>query len=797
MFFFASVMLLGPPADAHYPHDVAHYVAVSPDPAQLRLVTSLERIDLDILGRSEDGRSWAARLVQAVDDGEVTSAAFLTPDRLMLGTSKRGLLVSQDAGDTLLQVEMVTDLRIEKVAASPAVLTDGTAIAVGTTTLWRTRDAGQNWEAALTATGAGFYDVDFSPNFTVDKRICALEALWVWCSDDAGQTWRQHPAPRPIFRLSVGSDRRLWGATRGRGLTLSRDDGESWEDAGFPGEDLTAVAELSDGLLLVAKADEAAWRSTDLGDTWDMAPVYSTGWDQSVDGINSFEFAEGPDGAIYLACWPGLARSDDRGRTYTFYNTEPVQNGHSVALTEGVDGALWAWVGTYGGGPVLTRVDRAGAVLFPDLPLRFTRNTPTTPSWKRDGTAIFDEGMTTWRTMDHGESWELIEQMSFDDPEKPDVHGVALAPNTTLDPFLLVVTGQGASQFRSSENFGDTWTTGSQAPPCESFGMEVAISPWWPEESRAWAACGGRVYQTLDRGLSWSEYGDTGAFIFDIVERPDGVLLVATSDGLWRMDDHTSIRTAFAGVLVNSVAVSTDPQDNTVFALVPTEGWMRSEDKGESWTALPAPTADVPRTIAMSPFFPTDGTVAVAGYGGAWASTDRGESWHSIYLLESYESEHDAFRTIGSWTHSPSWPGTSGRAADLTTEVGASKTLQFFGVGAEVLAPASAEPGKFSIYLDNVPAQTRSLPNPTGVIWTASGLAEGWHSLRIELLEGTGTLDAVRVTRAELAPTGDSEVLPPEEDTAVAPEARCGCAGTEAGSLLLLPLLWRRRRNQL
>ncbi|HNC97897.1 MAG TPA: hypothetical protein PKW90_17340, partial [Myxococcota bacterium] len=134
MFFFASVMLLGPPADAHYPHDVAHYVAVSPDPAQLRLVTSLERIDLDILGRSEDGRSWAARLVQAVDDGEVTSAAFLTPDRLMLGTSKRGLLVSQDAGDTLLQVEMVTDLRIEKVAASPAVLTDGTAIAVGTTT---------------------------------------------------------------------------------------------------------------------------------------------------------------------------------------------------------------------------------------------------------------------------------------------------------------------------------------------------------------------------------------------------------------------------------------------------------------------------------------------------------------------------------------------------------------------------------------------------------------------------------------------------------------------------------------
>ena len=49
-------LLLGlvgvPSASAHYPHDQAYWVAVSPDPSAPLLFTSLERIELTLFGRS-------------------------------------------------------------------------------------------------------------------------------------------------------------------------------------------------------------------------------------------------------------------------------------------------------------------------------------------------------------------------------------------------------------------------------------------------------------------------------------------------------------------------------------------------------------------------------------------------------------------------------------------------------------------------------------------------------------------------------------------------------------------------
>lgn len=174
---------------AHYPHDVGFWVATSPDPLLPVLVTSLERIELDILGRTESGLDWEARVIGAQLEGASSSASLLTPTRLLLATNGRGLLTSEDRGDTFDAVDSVTDLRIARVVASPAVLQDGVAFAAGETSVWRTSDAGVTWEAVLSSSGIGFLEVDVSPQFAVDGRVCAQEGGTLWCSADGGDAW--------------------------------------------------------------------------------------------------------------------------------------------------------------------------------------------------------------------------------------------------------------------------------------------------------------------------------------------------------------------------------------------------------------------------------------------------------------------------------------------------------------------------------------------------------------------------------------------------------------------------------
>lgn len=803
----AAGLLASGAAQAHYPHDMSYWVAVSPDPAEPRLATSLERIDLDVVARSENGRDWAARLVQATIDGDIVSASFLTPLRLGLATTQRGLQVSEDAGDSFIQEPTISDTGITRVVSSPAILADGLAFASGETHVWRTVDSGETWEAAWETWSGGFTDVDVSPDFGTDGRVCAVEADAISCSHDGGDSWTRSQAPADTFRISVGSGSRVWAIVRDVGLYMSPDDGATWSLVGFADTDLTAIAELPGDLVLLAKSDQAEWRSEDGGATWDTVNVLKVDIDQTKDGVNFFDFSEGPDGAIYMTSWYGLARSDDQGLTYSFYNTEPIENTHWITLTTGEGGALKAWIGTYGGGPLMTDIHTLESQTFPSLIKRFTRSAPASRDWERDGSALFDEGYCTWATADHGHSWQRIAQDENDGGMNmaADIKGVALSPDTTADPFVLAVAGQNAMTFQVSEDLGATWIVGAQEPQCHDLGFMAALSPRWPAESRAWASCGGAVYESVDRGRSWTVLGDTGAWVFEIAEQLDGSVLVGTSDGLWKLDGGTTTQVAFAGQVVDGLATSENEGDDTVFALVPAVGWMRSDDAGVSWVELPAPTGDAPRRVSMSPTYSEDGTVAVAAYGGAWASTDRGESWYSIYASEVYESSHDAWETSGTWDGEYAAEASSAEVT-VTTEVGAYKTLQFEGIGVVLEGPATTTPGQLAIWLDGRDAEEVSMPTEGHTIWAAHNLADTWHTLRVQAVLGTVTLDDARITRItptrdepgtdsdSAADTGSGRPRPGPDGTT---GSTCGCRGSSAQALGLLPiwLLTRRRRR--
>lgn len=318
-------------AFAHYPHDVGYWLAVSPDPAVTEYATALERIDLDLLGRSDNGLDWSARLIQSTSLGETWAGAFLRTDRLVLAAGHGGLLTSDDAGDSFAPAPGVDDTDMVDLVASPAVGTDGTAFAAGDDGVWRTTDGGDSWEKVLPAGGEPFTDLDLSPDYDTDHRVCVMGETTLRCSTDGGDHWNDGVPPANLNHLSVGASARVWGVVDGDGLWKSDDDGGTWTQIGFAGTALGTVSELEDGLVLVAEELRSEWRSTDGGTSWAFQPVDSIADYQTHGETAYFDYFSGPDGAIYLTCWNGIARSDDRGLTYTWLDTERPINDHTWA----------------------------------------------------------------------------------------------------------------------------------------------------------------------------------------------------------------------------------------------------------------------------------------------------------------------------------------------------------------------------------------------------------------------------------------------------------------------------------
>ena len=368
-----------------------------------------------------------------------------------------------------------------------------------------------------------------------------------------------------------------------------------------------------------------------------------------------------------------------------------------------------------------------------------------------------------------------------------DVKGVALSPDPIADPFLLAVVGENEMEFWTSEDFGTTWVQGEQEPDCADRGIRVALSPRWPDESRAWASCGGTVYESDDRGATWWVLGDTGTlFIFDMVEQTDGALLVGTTDGLWRLTEAGAERFGFDGEFVVGLAAAEEAGIDTVFALAPTEGWLRSDDGGTTWETLEAPTADVPRRVSMSPTYAEDQTVAVAGYGGAWVSEDAGETWRSIYTMEVYETDHDAWAVTGDWEW-VDWEGASRGRVIQTDTAGSATTFQFRGVAIAVEAPTNDNAATIRVTLDDGEPEEQVTPTDGSAVWSAEGLADTWHTLHIEAVSGTVVLDDGRITR--MLPI-EGETRPPDDP------GRCGCGGGGSAAMLPVLLLLRRRPSR-
>lgn len=854
---------------AHYPHDPGVFVALSPDPATPWVVTTLWRTEAWMAARTANEGDMDVtyilngdtRVVDPKYPLEIKGGRFLSGTRLAVATEGWGLWVSEDAGETWgAMASFPSDTVVMDLEVSPDLATDGIAIAVGTGGIWRTADRGDTWTSIGSFADTPFVDVSFSPDFATDGRVCAVDHPegMVYCSSDKGLTFEARNAARGgAWQLALGSGTEMWMGSDANGLWHSLDDGLTWAAQGvFAGQPVTTLGWMGGGVLLATTKEQAVWRSADSGETWTLMSnyiqdaSYGEGGPER-DGNHYFEFQRAPDGKIWLASFEGLSRSSDEGLTWLPLETELQDTTRGLGFTRGQDGAAQALLGYYGSGVLVVNTDlsRAQSVSH-TLPWRYLRSLGTTDAWAVDRTALVTGSGRLYGTVDGGVTWDLqVDPASgFGDLNYP--NGSWAVPGYTEDPLFFVASGTGSiGEFAWSTDGGARWNVGTQDVRCTGGATAVMASWDFARDHLAWGACDGVVFRSSDSGKTWATLGDVGSHVYAIGGTPGGDrVFLATDRGLYR--SNAGGAPALAGLEdepVWALAISSDwDAFPYVYLATVRQGWFRSTDGGDTFEALSVPAdAGLPVTMAISPDFATDGVVGVGGFGGAWISRDRGDTWSTLGAMELVQESQPLFLSLGGWEPVDD-PEASGGAIMESLIPGTDLRLTFKGVGVDLLAPTGEDRGSFTVSVDEGPMETVDLAGDEWDrkrVWSSSVLMDGWHTLTMRAVTSKAAVDAAQVWHVtdvycpdpgvpgrvedtgdtdtqETAETGHTgETGGPDtvdtssdsggkdtgretgvEDTGKTQEpfGRCvGCGSRAAGVLFLpMPFLWARRRKR-
>jgi YVTN family beta-propeller protein len=383
-------------------------------------------------------------------------------------------------------------------------------------------------------------------------------------------------------------------------------------------------------------------RTVDRGLTW-TSVFTSTPWTQLavLDLAISPGFAT--DGMAFAATDSGLLRTRDRGATWERLAGGLPAAGNDPAaddvarvylapnfITEGTLLALMANSG------LLISRDRGDT--WANAPIAAIAAATFSPGYATNGRlfAVVSGGGTVGlmlaRSTDRGATWQVLQSLEGDR---------ATDLLETAEGALLVATEGGVTRLTLAP---------AAAAPAAIPSIGAAVRRMAVAGDHIYAAAENGLFITLSDGRAWQRYADTPATAFRAVAacpqwgRCHALMASMYLGVLGTPDDNLEPWRWLGGLrVVAAKAVAASPAyatDGTLFAGT-ADGLFRSTNRGLTWqlrTPGERPDHDsVFSQVRISPAYATDGTVFAAygdrvnGRRGLYLSTDRGESWTTLF----------------------------------------------------------------------------------------------------------------------------------------------------------------------
>ena len=506
---------------------------------------------------------------------------------------------------------------------SPNFISDKTAFMDGTTpsgdfVLYRTTDAGQNWQIN-THTGGIVYNITFSRTFAWDRTIFVASG-WVSLmrSENGGDSWVRLNSP--------------WPNTAVLKVLLSP----------YYAVDHKVIVQLS---------NHSVWLSADKGSSWvqidqGLGSIYGN----TISSLDCVALGNQEIG-LFVATKFGLIFTFDDGASWyllsetNFSKIVAAPDFASSLAIFGIDANFQ-----------LLHSRNLGQTWSNKLPNKYVLDVTPSPNYLNDHTIYARDRSTMWTSRDEGISWSEFSSNPFFFNQLDNVTKAlefTLSPNFENDGviFLAPSNSQLYPYIFRSQDAGETWRP--IIMPEAKYRWEIAFSPAFVSDRVVFAIGGNRLYRSRDGGITWTRDSGTLPGEEDLAFRVspnyphDRTFFVADphsyANSLYRStDDGATWSVLGAGQLSNVLDIDLSPAypaDPTIFvSLASTYPYpvFKSSDNGVTWSPVNLPFGEY--RISLSPTFDQDNTAfAIGTYTSSrvYRSTDRGETWSELSSVQS------------------------------------------------------------------------------------------------------------------------------------------------------------------
>ncbi len=273
---------------------------------------------------------------------EVSILEMDPEDNLVLyaGTSKRGLLFTEDGGQSWMRprVEALKDGYIRDVEVDP---TDVCTVYVAKDQrLYKTVDCGRNFDSEVY--------VETRTDVSVHRiAVDWYNAQIVWLgltngdvlkSEDAGATWRTVTSSDSAITdilVSNADSRAVLVATDKDGFLKTTDSGATWSTIEESLKDykkadqVRGMVQTQDAGVVIASTAYGLLRSFDLGSTWESISLLTSAGEVS---IRAFGVASENANLLYYASSSTFYRSEDGGSTWTTSKIQTTKTPNTLVI---------------------------------------------------------------------------------------------------------------------------------------------------------------------------------------------------------------------------------------------------------------------------------------------------------------------------------------------------------------------------------------------------------------------------------------------------------------------------------
>ena len=463
--------------------------------------------ELDGVYRSTDGLQTLTPINDGLSDRRSQDLRFTPSGELLLSTWDAGMWRWDPAQAQWLQLaqgltrdRQADDMEVphfEEIAVSPAYTSDATVFLGGFDGLFRSQNAGQQWEPLEVLSLGTVISMAVSPTYADDQTVAIATYVGeLYTTHDGGSTWQtmHEELHLPLFTNHF----------RPLDTAASEQDPRRFFDIALSSN------YAKDNTLFSSILYTKILRSTNGGQQWSVHPL-----SQEVRGVS---LAVSPnfktDQTVFSTNQKGIVfRSQDGGKRYEKIGQLDKQHGNDspslVISPNFVNDKTLFNTGKLG----IYKSDNAGKTWslltddaqFEDLP---AAQIAISPNFANDQTLFVASGRGLYRTEDGGQTWEKLTSNRYGD--NPFIEAIDVSPNYANDKTVMAsVRGRGLFKSQDSgssfQAIGDPNLAFSRYTHVPCAGRALQFSPNYANDNTVFGfgAVDAAIYKSTDGGKTW------------------------------------------------------------------------------------------------------------------------------------------------------------------------------------------------------------------------------------------------------------------------------------------------------